>query len=242
MSTNRAIVHKGFREAGIIAVGELADAAEFEEGLDLLQGIYSSFFGTELGEPLASVNYGIEGLVNPYAIDEDISLYVKSAFLFVNKRYILNLEASQTLYLDPNPTDGARLGLIDNAGNLSTNNLILDGNGRQIEGNASITLATDSLNREWFYRADQGDWVRVIDIVADDQSPLPREFDDLLTTALALRLNPRYGAETSQEVQGVLTRMKRIFRARYKQVTEQFSELGMTRLPNSKFKYSYRIK
>lgn len=236
MSTNRAIVHKGFREAGIIAVGELADAAEFEEGLDLLQGIYSSFFGTELGEPLASVNYGTSGLVNSYAVDEDISPDVDSAYLFVNKRYVLNLAADQTLYLHPNPADGARIGVIDNAGNLSTNTLTLNGNGRQIESNASITLNTDLVNREWFYRADRGDWVRIIDIEADDVSPLPREFDDLLTTALAIRVNPRYGAETAQEIQGVLSRMKRIFRARYKQVTEQNSEIGLTRLPSNRYK------
>lgn len=240
MSTNRAIVHKGFREAGIIGVGELAEAAEFEEGLDMLQGLYSSFFGNELGEPLASVNYGTEGLINPYAIDEDISTNTQSAFLFVNKRYILNLSATQTLYLHPNPADGARLGVIDNAGNLATNSLILNGNGRHIESANSVTLATNLLNREWFYRADIGGWVRVTDIDPDEVSPLPREFDDLLTTALAIRLNPRYGAETAQETQGMLSRMKRLFRARYKQVTEQKSELGLTRLPNDKFKYSWR--
>jgi hypothetical protein len=235
LSTIRKLVTKGFREAGIIEVGGEPDADELDEGLDLLQGLYSSFFGNELGEPLVSVNYGSGGLTNTYAIAEDQSPVINSVYVPENVRLVLNLEAAVTLYLHPNPKDGARLGILDSRGNLNTYNVTVNPNGRLFGGAASSVLNTASLNKEYFYRADLGDWKPVVDLALGDDSPLPREFDDFLTTALAIRLNPRYGAQTSQEVSDVLTRMKRQFRARYRQEQEVSSEDGITRLPSNPY-------
>lgn len=239
MSTIRKLITKGLREAGIIEVGTDPDAAEFEEGLDMLQGLYLSFFGNELGEPLANVNYGSEGLTNSYAKDEDRSNVIDSAYIPNNVRLILNIGEAETLYLHPNPRDGARVAIIDNGGNVGTYNVTINGNGRQIENAASVTLDTDSVSQQWFYRADLGNWAKIIDLDAADESPLPREFDDLLTTGLALRLNPRYGAQTSQEMSDILNRMRKQFRARYRQTAEQDSELGLYRLTTNR-SWTYR--
>ena len=73
---------------------------------------------------------------------------------------------------------------------LSTANLTLDGNGRQIEGAATITL-----DNRW-PRMRLGcivltlaTWVRITDLaLADD--PTPRDFDDYWSILLAMRLNP----------------------------------------------------
>src|SRR5688500_17752731 len=131
MSTNRVIIGKAFREAGITEVGEVPETAEFDEALIALQDLYSSFFGNELGEELTAVNYGIAGLTNEYAIDADRSDYIDDTYIPMNSRLIFNIDAAKTLYLPPNPRPGARFGIIDNRDNLATYNVVISGNGRK---------------------------------------------------------------------------------------------------------------
>jgi hypothetical protein len=235
MTTIRQLVTDGFRESGLIEVGGIPDADEFEEGLRKLNTVFKSLFGNELGDPLVPVNYGLNGLTNSYAKSLDSSSVVNASFIPVNVRLILNIDTPVTLYLHPNPQDGARLGLIDNIGNFATENVTLNGNGRTIENTGSVVLSTDSVNREWFYRADLANWVRVIDLVAEDDSPLPVEFDDFLTTLLAFRLNPRYGAVTNTDTIEVTKRIKKFFSARYRQTSEQSSEYALIRLPSNRY-------
>lgn len=232
-STNRQLISKALREAGIIEVGGTPDTANVTEALDLLQGLYSSFFGNELGENYTDINYGQSGLTNNYAKEIDKSSIIDSGYVPANVRVILNVPAAGTLYLDPSPMDGARLGVIDNAGNLATRNVTLNANGRKIESAATVVLSTNSLVRDWFYRADLGSWTKISDLLVDDPSPLPREFDDLFSTALAYRLNPRYGATTAPETSDVLKRAKKQFRNRYRQVSEKQVEEGLIRVPSN---------
>lgn len=234
MTTIRTIIGDSLREAGIIEVGDEPEAPIFEEALRRINTLYKSLFGNELGDPYTTYNYGTSGLTNVFAQFEDQSSNIDSTYVPQNTRLVLNNDSAVTLYLAPNPRDGARLAIIDNAGNLATYNVTLSGNGRLIESTASVVLSTNSLKREWFYRADLGSWTRVSDLLADDESPLPGEFDDFLVTLMALRLNPRHGATTSDEMIEVLKRIRTIFRARYRQVTEEDSELGLQRMPSNR--------
>lgn len=233
MTTNRDIINDAYREAGITGLGETPDADMLAEALRRLNTLYKSLFGNELGDPLTSVNYGQQGLTNNFAKNEDRSSEINSTFVPSNSRIVLNIGAATTLFLPPNPRDGARFGVIDNAGNLATYNLTVDANGRKIESVNPIVLNTNSVNREWFYRADLGNWTRVIDIVVDDPAPLPIEFDDLLTTLLAIRVNPRHGATTADEMVQVMKRIGKLFKARYRQVSKQSSEPGLYRLTSN---------
>lgn len=234
MTTIRQIITDSLREGGILGLGETPSSDSLDEGLRRLQSMYSSLFGNELGEPLVDVNYGQAGLTNSFAKEEDDSSNIDSLYIPDNARLIFNLNSAERLYLNPSPRDGQRFGIVDNGGNLSTHNVTIDGNGRQIEAADSVTLVTDGLVSEWFYRADLGSWVKVIDLDVDNQSPLPTEFDDLLITLLAFRLNPRYGATTDGSMIETMKRIRRIFRARYRQVSEQLSEIGMYRLPSTR--------
>jgi hypothetical protein len=234
MTSIRQIVTDSYREDGILAVEEAPSAEQLTEGLRRLNSLYRSLFGNELGEPLKTINYGIAGLTNAYAKAEDLSSDVDSMYLSSNYRVILNVDSVVTLFLNPNPQAGARVSIVDNGENLATYNLTLNGNGRQIEDTASVTLSTNGVSREWFYRDDLANWVRVTDLTADDDSPLPEEFDDFLVTLLAFRLHPRYGAQTSPEMTEVLKRMKKQFKARYRQSTEENSEIGLYRLPSTR--------
>lgn len=239
MSTIRKIITKAFREAGIIQVGTDPDAPEFEEALDELQGLYSSLFGNELGDQLTTVDYGALGFGNSFAIDADQETYINGIYVPENIRLILNVSSTDTVFLYPNPMDGARFAAIDNAGNLSTFPFTVNANGRRIDGSQSVTLSTNSSVNEWFYRADLGQWTKITDLAADDESPLPREFDKVLQTGLAVILNPRYGAQLDQQTVDIVHRMTRIFRARYRQISEQHAEDALIRLPSNKF-WRYR--
>jgi hypothetical protein len=241
MTTLRSIVTDAYRECGITGVGLEPEADEFDEGLRRLQSIIKSVYGNEMGEPLRSINFGTYSLNNSYAKSEDASSEINSVYIPSNVRLIFNTNTSNTLYLQPNPQDGARIGIVDSQGNFGTSPQTLNGNGRQIEGAQSIVLNTNSLNREWFYRADLGQWVRVTTLLASDSMPLPNEFDDFFITLLAFRLNPRYGAETSQETNEVLKRMSRHLRSRYAQSTEESSEYGLYILTQNPFAKTFSL-
>jgi hypothetical protein len=227
LTTIRQLITDAMRESGILAVGVSPDAEEHEEALRHVHRLLRALFGNELGERLRTVNYGSSNLTNSFAVAEDMAPDIESSYVPSNCRLILNNTEASTVYLPPNPQDGARIAVVDNRGNLATYNLILNGNGRQIEDASSVTLATNLLNREWFYRADLAKWVRVTDPDADDESPLPLDFDDYMTTLLAFRLNPRYGAETSANQMATLGELRRKFRARYRQSNEEMVEDGL---------------
>lgn len=241
MTTLRSIISKAFREAGITAVGETPDADQHAEGLDHLNNIITSLYGNELGEELLSVNYGTSGITNPYGLAEDDSWSISSVYLPSNTRLILNISTASNIFLPPNPRDGARIAIIDAKGTLASANVTLNANGRLIESSASVVLNTNSLNREWFYRADLATWVRVTDLLADDNVPWPQAFDNYLITLLAFRLNPRYGAQTDESLTAVIQDMKKRFRARYRQVTEVRSEDGITVLPSNPYSRNWIV-
>lgn len=230
MTTLRTLITDALRESGIIDVGEDPDADVQAEALRRLQVFIRSLIGQELGDSLMTLSYGTTGLSNTYATTLDYSDVIDASYVPLNSRLVFNNGAAKTLYLHPQPQDGSRLAVIDNRGNLGTYNVVLNGNGRLIEDASSVTLSTNSLKREWFYRADQGSWKRVTDLTVDDENPFPVEFDDLLILSLAIRLNPRYGAETKEETVEALRRARRQFRARYRQDIEMRPEDALIRL------------
>ena len=231
------LIADALRESGVIAVGTNPEADESAEALRVLNRLFRSLFGNELGDPLTSVNYGRSGLVTADAIKLDQSSIIDLSFIPANTRLILNNSDVKTVYLDPNPQDGSRFGLIDNLANLATTNLTVSGNGRKIEGNSTLVLNVSALNREWFYREDLGAWVRLTDLGSNDESPLPFEFDDLLISLLAIRLSPRYAAQAD----ALYYKMMRVkLRSRYTQTVSQNSETGLTALPSNPLYKQYR--
>jgi hypothetical protein len=176
------------------------------EGVARINTLVLSSIGYEAGEDLEPLNYGG---------DYDQSTWINE-WLPDNMRLMLNLSAAVTVDADPNPYDGQRLAVVDVAGNLATYNFTIDGNGRKIEGAATLTLSTNSDARQWMYRADTGNWVRINTLAEGDQMPFPTEFDTYFVTALALRLNPMYGQALPPETGMALKRSLSKLRARYR--------------------------
>ena len=233
MTTARDIVTQALREGGILALGETAGADSLDEGLQRLNVLVRGLLGYDLGEALTVINLGLNGITTSYGIAEDMTSEVSSSYLPSNSYIHANLSAAQTVYLDPNPDDGARIAVLDLSGNFSTAPLTIDANGKKIESSGTLTLNTDSTNTEWFYRKDLGTWVKVSLLAASDPLPFPLEFDDYFVTTLAFRLSRRYGQEVSPEMMATLGKARSQFRARYAQRVEKASELGWQRIsPN----------
>lgn len=234
MTTIRQIIIDAYREGGLVQIGLTPESEELDEGLRKLQAIVKSMFGNEMGAPLAPVSYGSSGVTNAYAKEQDVAPEIDSYYVPSNIRLMANLESAKTVYLPPNPKDGARVAVVDVAENFGTYNLTINGNGRRIQDATSVTLSTNGDNKEWFYRSDLGDWRLIADLTVSSENPFPAQFDDLLITMLAMRLNPRYQAQTAPETVETLTRLRRQFRARYKQTTEESSEAGIVRTNSQK--------
>lgn len=217
------IIQQGFRDANLIPIGSSPTTNESAEGLKRLQVIISSTLGNEAGEPLTVFPVGDNNVNATWTIPS------VPTWLPLNVRVLCNLTAAQTLYLNPQPQDGSRVAVVDASGNFATYNLTLNGNGRTIESATTAVLSTNSLTREWFYRADTGNWARVSDLATSDQMPFPQEFDDLFIVSLAMRLNPRNAQETSQESIAMMERSRAQFRSRYSQTIVPPPDPGVMR-------------
>lgn len=200
------IIKRAYRETNLIPLVADPSANQSSEALPLLNSLIMSAIGNEVGDELFEVNYGG---------DNDQSSYI-SDWVPDNARLVLNLSAAVTLTLDPYPYEGQRLGVVDAGSNLNTYNLTLDGNGRNIEGAATLVLSTDDTYSQWMYRSDTGNWVKIESLDTTDEMPFPIEFDDYFAIMLAIRLNPRYGQELNTQSFEALKRYRSQIRARYR--------------------------
>lgn len=240
MTTVRQIITNAYREGGIIQIGLTPDADQLSEGLDRLQSTVRSLFGNELGDPLYDVQYGQQGLTRSDSRFYDLSARVNATYVPSNSRLVVRSAEPKTVYLPPNPRDGARVAIVDSSGNFNTNNFTVNGNGRKINGQDTFIMDTDGQVGEWFYRSDLGQWKSVADFDPGDESPFPIEFDDFLSIKLILRLNPRYLAQADPETLREYARMRAQFRARYTQRVEVPSELALARI-NPQNQYSFDL-
>lgn len=213
------IIQAAYRESNLIAIVATPNTNETNEALGRLNGLILSTIGNEAGEELRDLNIGGSFDQSSYC----------SQWVPANARLILNLTAAVSYNLHPEPYEGQRLAMVDVGGNLATRNLTLTGNGRKIEGGASLVLSTNGMDRQWMFRADVANWVKLTSLASSDAMPFPTEFDDYFIVSLALRLNPRHGAALSQESQAALAQQKTQIRARYRRPrpTQDTGSLGL---------------
>lgn len=211
MTLASAIIQRAYRRANLIAAVATPSATEQSEALDHLDVLLLSTIGFEAGQELCDVTVG-----GTYDQSQCLSTWIPE-----NVRLILNLTGAQSFNLDPSPYDGQRLAIADAAGNLATDNLTLAGNGRNIEGASSLTLATSGDTRQWLYRADTANWVKITSLALTDAMPLPTEFDGYFVDNLAMQLSPSFSAGLPQEILASLSRQKNLIQARYRKPRRQ---------------------
>lgn len=204
------IIRRAYREANVLGINSAPTTAQQSEGLDRLNTMLAGVLGFEAGIDIADLNIG-------GTFDQSWST---SWFVPPNARLVMEQTGARTLKLHPQPYDGQRLAVADGLNNLATYPLTLDGNGRMIEGAAQITIS-DSNPRQWLYRGDMAQWLKMIPLALDDIMPFPIEFDDFFAITLGMRLNPAYGLALGQDSAAWLARCRNAFQARYRRPRPQ---------------------
>lgn len=223
MTIASAIITAAYRQENIIAAGTTETSAEQTEALALLNDLMYEVIGTELGElvcdwviPRAqTAPFKERNPYDPYAertTNENLNMQP-----IANSRLLTKISAAKTVYFPEWPSDGARMTLADVGSTSAT--LTLDGNGRQIEDAASVNITVPTTTeREWFYRADLSNWVRLTDLALGTEQPFPRKYDRMLVTGLAIQLAPHTGREPKQITVDTFEKLRAKFKAQYKQV------------------------
>lgn len=233
MTTVVSIINDALRETNLIPLGVAPTADQQTEAFGKLQSLVASVLGNEMGENLNPFPMGQLDITSPAGYPWWSNTLPGNIFLQTNLRVMCNLTAPGLVNLHPIPHDGARMGIVDVAGNFATNPFTINGNGRMIEGQNSVTFNTNGEIREWMYRGDLGNWVVVIPITIDGNMPWGTEFDDMFIILLAMRLNPRYGQIMHPASVEALKEVRSKFTARYSQSTTQVgSEAGLLYLTN----------
>lgn len=219
------IVVQAFREGNFTSVGENTTAEELVEAIPRLRNLISSLFGTDLGEQyrdwFVPVSFVPEAPLRHPLTPSGTGETSGMPWIYppANSRLVVKLTEARTLYFPAYPMDGARMAYVDVGSTVGV--VTLNGNGRKIEGAASIVDGAEAAalaGRRWFYRADLADWIRIDEpLAADDEVPLPEEFDDLLVTGLAVRLAPRFQVKIDDTTTARFTDMLDRLKKRYKQ-------------------------
>lgn len=231
MTLTSQIITDAYRQSNLLAIGVSPTQDQVDEALRYLNRIVKSVFGNEAGDPLEVFPVGRNNIQRPSGYPWWNTVPDNDWFVPKNIRVMLNLEEPVSLYLHPEPDDGSRFAVIDASENVSTYNVTIQGNGRLIEGNFNLILNTDGVDKEWFYRADLGNWMLYAPLTMDIAFPFPEEFDDYFITLLAIRLNPQYGVMLDAQSKLVFDRSGRQLRARYTQNIPTRSELALIRMP-----------
>lgn len=214
MTLISSIITDAYRENNTLALGASPSTLQSTEGLRLLQAVVSAEIGGDAGEQLRDWPLGNYGRQASDKLDRSA---IEIANPPINSRLVHTAEAAITVYFPPAPSDGSRFAISDPFSRLAAYPVTLDGNGRLVETAATLTLNTNALNVEWFYRADLGTWVRVTDLATDADLPFPEDYDMMFIILLAIRLSPRYGASITDATAMMFKQQRRQFLARYVQ-------------------------
>lgn len=215
MTLVSSIIQDAYRESNMLPLGKPPSDLQNTEALRLYNALLGAIYGGDAGEPLTDWplgNFGRSASTDklPYNLDQ----LNRPAF---NLRLLAVNDAAMTVYLAPQPSDGARYGVADPFNRLSAFPLTLDGNGRTIEGAATLLVDADGTNREWLYRGDLGAWLRITGVELTTENPFPAEFDAMFVILLAMRLSPRYGRALDEASAAILKQGRQKFVARYLQ-------------------------
>jgi len=203
------IIKDAYRESNLISIGTEPSGAQKEEALRFINRVLPSVYGNEQSELFVT----------------ELSESLYQGYVQPNIRVYLNKTDGRTIYLPRNPRDGARFAFVDTMKNLSEFPLLLQGSGNNIEGQAAQVYSESGLSKEFFFRADLGDWKTTSPLSENDLWPFPPEFDDMFIIILAFRLNPRYNISSAPESMAMLKRTTGQFKSRYAQRSQVPSEV-----------------
>lgn len=225
--TSSDIITRCYREGNLIPIGKTPTPAEVTETLGVYQSFVASLFGNDAGQ-----------LLTPWEIPPAPTSAQPSRFPLYperdgfsdfnqpevwrnpppNVRMITNVAIGGSVYFPPTPVDGARMALVNVGADFVTNPLVLDGNGRLIEGAATLTISAVLAGPiEWFYRDDLANWVRMSPLLIGSDSPFPSKFDDFLIASMSIRRGPAYNKEPGGATVATAKHGLKLFKTTYLQ-------------------------
>lgn len=221
MTTARALLTSAFREGNLVAIAQGPSDLELGEGLVLLNNLMLSQFTMAVGDALRE--WPVPRKQYTASVDRTYPFLPRSSIGFApdynslipdNSRIVWDT-SDQHVYLASKPQDGALVAVAMASGaDVTTQGaLIVDGNGRRIGADDTVTYTPDAFSADrWFYRADLAQWQPIAKLALDDDMIFPEEFDDFWICAVFTRLAPRYAkdvpaasAARAGEVQLMLT-------------------------------------
>lgn len=233
MATCSEIIQAALREGNLLAVSATATTAEQTEALARLNSYIPTLLGDLIGEnyddwlvpaPQRTASLAANYPQLPYPIDTLGDAILPSSSDLTdniwpyppqNSRLVVAITDPTTIYFPEAPNDGARMQFVSTPAMNDT--LTINGNGKAVESASTKDVTTADTGREWFYRADLGDWKVIATLALSDTPVLPSEFDDLLITGLSIRLSPRYGQEPRQGTINTYKDMLKMAKNRFKQ-------------------------
>lgn len=234
MTLVSTIIQDAYRESNLIAVTAAPTSDQSAEALRLLNRLIQGSYGNEAGDQLNPIPIGVNNISRPSGYPYyNPTPFSTNWYVPPNSQLMLNITAPLTVWLAPNPQDGTRFALADKSNNLSSFPLTVNANGRTIENSTTKTYSTNGQTAEYMYRADIGNWFKTTDLDYSDDMPFPEDFDDYFTIGLAFRLNPRYQQAADPQTVMAYKDVSKQFKARYRQVIQVPSELGLIKTPGT---------
>lgn len=171
-TTLRQVITAAARMVGEVDEGRPAPNAYFasEVALPAYNRMIHALFGHRIGLPMTPMTV------------------TASTTVANGGRYFAGAVAV-TLTLPLQPCDGWWFGVSDTNAALATYPVTLARNGWLLEGAAAnLTLNTNGTAKEWFFRADVGNWQRVVDLALDDAVWFPDDIVRGLPAMLAMEV------------------------------------------------------
>lgn len=191
-----SLIQDAYREHNLIAAGTTPTA-------------------NEVTEAVAEYNSLVTNLLQFLRSNSLLDVVTASVNLTLSKHSRIVMGAgTATITFPSGPDDGARMAAINPTAAAGTLTLTAQ-TGYTIEASATFSYTSATGNKEWFYRADTGDWKAVKAFASTDGSLFPPIFDDFIQALLAQRLAPRYNKQMQPATQAVIDRGNVQFIARY---------------------------
>lgn len=226
MTTASTIVAAAYRELNVIPVGTSPTTSELTEGLAVLNGVLAATFGFLIGAPLRE--WPIPCLQRTGDVTREWPMLPGANATLLPKftnyppcgSRIVWDGSPQTVYLPDSPQDGARISVVQGSGadGAALGTLTVDGNGRHVEDADTYTFDATTgtlVARDWFYRADLANWIRITPLALTDELPFPADLDDYSVCGTAIRVSGRFGKTVPPATAQRSQEMTRVLRTRY---------------------------
>jgi hypothetical protein len=178
------VLERALRLNGSLAAGNTPGADDLTDGMTALNTMKRAMFGTLIGARLtAQMTTG------------------GSAQAENGGEYLIAGGVAFTLTAPGSPRAGTRFGAVDMGQGFGTQSLTVGPGAALIEGVSPLVISANGDNRRWWFRSDQGAWVREADFTDPSNAiEFPDGLISYLPYMLALTLAGEFNTELRADI------------------------------------------